>query len=62
MKKNHSIFNQIELNNDISLVRDQSGILRDTSNDYNRATGPTASTQQSPTINSQQQRLALSPQ
>lgn len=60
MKKNHNIFNQIELNNDISIVRNQSGILRDTSNDYNRATGPTASTQQQSPVNNNSQRTVLS--
>ena len=63
MKKNHNIFNQIELNNDISIVRNQSGILRDTSNDYNRATGPTASTQQphSPANNNTQRTVLSQP-
>ena len=37
MKKNLNVFNQIELNNDINLVNSESGIFRDTSNEYHRS-------------------------
>ena len=37
MKKNLSVFNQLDQNG-VSFIRNSSGILRDTSNDYNRAT------------------------
>ena len=36
MKKNFNVLNQMELNNDINLIRSESGIFRDTSNEYHR--------------------------